>query len=263
MADINEFQIEDYLATARTRVTEQFKDKEVFDKYIQLLIYGATQLQEQWKILMQHRSLDTAEGAQLDLIGELVGLSRGTIPATILNDSYFGFEGVSGTLPFDDLDEPVDAGVFFDLANQTSGNVTWDDITFRMFIKAKIYANSSNGTYEEVMRAIKDILQVTSVDIIELGNANIQISFNKLLTNVEQYILTQLGGEQALLPIPIGVGVEYVESPEEFFGFEETPGALGFSSFEAATGYGEQYGYSYGGDASVEVGGGYFASLIV
>lgn len=258
MAEVNEFIVEDYLATARTRVTEQFKNKEVFDRYLQLLVYGASKLQDQYKVLMQERSLDNAVGAQLDVIGDLIGLSRGTLPAVILNDSYFGFDGVAGSLPFDDIVTPVEAGVFYDLADPTSGNVRWNDTTYRMLIKSKIYANTSDGRFDDVVRAIKDILQVEYVDIVELGNANIQIGFNKLLNNVEEYILTELGGEQSLFPIPIGVGVEYVEAPAEFFGFEETPGALGFSSFEGQ--YGEDYGVAYGGG---ELGGGYFASLIV
>lgn len=259
MAELNEFEVEDYLATARTRVTQQFKEKQVFDKYLQLLVFGAQELQEQYKVLMQERSLETASGKQLDILGDLIGLVRGTLPAEVLNESYFGFDGVADALPFDDLNVSVNAGSFYDLAFQTSGNVRWDDITYRMFLKSKIYANSSNGTYEEVLRAIKDILQVTGVDIVELGNANIQISVNKLLSNVEKYILMELGEGQSLLPIPIGVGVlEYVESPEDFFGFEETPGALGFAS---ETGYGNGYGYAYG--STEGAGGGYFASIVV
>lgn len=271
MSDVNPFIVEDYLQTARTRYTEQFKNKTVFDRYIQLLIWGSQRLQEQYEVLMQERSLDTAVGAQLDMIGELVGLARGSLPAIAWEGSYFGFEADPDALPFADLLVSNEAGIFFDLSNQTEGNVAWDDITYRLFIKAKIYANVSDGKYEEVLRAVRDILQVDFVDIVELGNANIQISFDKILTPVERYLLTELGNEQALFPIPIGVGTEYVEAPSEFFGFEETPGALGFASFEDVVipggGYGEDYGEEYGGGSgstsSVLVGGGYFASLIV
>ena len=89
------------------------------------------------------------------------------------------------------------------------------------------------------------------------------------MTDAEKYILQGLGEEERLLPIPIGVGVGYIESDEEFFGFEETPGALGFASFEDVVsgeiGYGESYGEAYGGGTGGTttqlVGGGYFASL--
>lgn len=272
MSEVNPFIVEDYLATARSRYTEQFKDKTVFDRYIQLLIWGSQQLQEQYKTLMQERSLDTAKGRQLDIIGDLVGLQRGSLPVEAWAGAYFGFEGDADALPFTDLVTETISGIFFDLSNQTEGNVFWDDTTYRLFIKAKIYANSGQGRYEEVLKAVKDIIQAEFVDIVELGNANIQISFNKLLTPVEKYLLTELGEGQSLFPIPIGIGVEYVEADRDFFGFEETPGALGFSSFETISdgdiGFGEAHGFAYGGVEStgsiiVEVGGGHFASLIV
>lgn len=263
MAEVNKFIVQDYLTVARERVTEQFKNKEVFDKYIQLLIWGATELQEQYRILMQERSLDTAEGRQLDIIGELVGLPRGGLPSEAYEGTFFGFSGDATALPFDDLSVPVDAGVFYSLTLAGVGFLPWDDPTYRMFLKAKIYANTSNGTYEEVVRAIKDILQVDKVNIIEIGGAKVHVEVNRLLNNVEEYILTNLGANLSLLPIPIGVGVdEIIESPPDFFGFAETPGALGFSSYDIQVGYGETYGEYYGGATGVFVGGGYFASLV-
>lgn len=269
MSEVTPFEVKDYLEIARERYTEQFKNKEVFDRYIQLLIYGQQQLQEVYRDLIQGRSLDTAEGAQLDMIGELVGLPRGVLPASAWDTSYFGFLDVPDSLPMADLDVASEAGIFFDLSNQTEGNVTWNDTLYRQFLKAKIFANTSNGTPEELIAATKSILDVSYVELIETGNANLLIGFNRILTPVEKYVLQGLGDYQRLLPIPIGVGVGYIESDPEFFGFEETPNSLGFASFETVgvgvTGYGEEYGYLYGGGSGgtteVLVGGGYFASL--
>lgn len=267
MSEVNPFDLVNYLEQARSRYTQQFKGKEVFDKFVQLLLYGQGEAQLVLKDLMQNRSLDKAEGFQLDLLGAIVGLSRGSLPSEIWNESYFGFADDASALPFADLNTVDDAGLFFDLASQTEGNVEWDDPTYRMFLKAKIYANTSNATPNELIAATKAILNVSFVDLIELGNAQLLISFDRLLNPVEKYILEGLGETEGLLPIPIGVGVGFIEADEEFFGFEETPGALGFSSFEEVAeeeGYGENYGESYGGGTApttVEVGGGYFASL--
>lgn len=269
MSEITPFEVTDYLEEARGRYTEQFKNKEVFDKYIQLLIYGQQQLQLVFQDLIQKRSLDTAAGEQLDLIGELVGLPRGSLPSAAWESSYFGFESDPDALGFADLDVETISGIFFDQSSATEGNIAWTDAVYRLFLKAKIFANSSTGTPEELILATKSILNVDFVDIVETGNANLLISFNRLLTDVEKYILQGLGEQQRLLPIPVGVGVGYIESPSEFFGFDETPGALGFASFEevgvGSTGYGETYGELYGGGSggteTVLVGGGYFASL--
>lgn len=271
MSEVTPFEVKDYLEIARERYTEQFKNKEVFDRYIQLLIYGQQQLQEVYRDLVQGRSLDTAEGAQLDMIGELVGLPRGVLPVSVWDTSYFGFLDVAGSLPMADLDVAGEAGIFFDLSDQTEGNVTWNDALYRQFLKAKIVANTANGTPEELITATKAILGVTFVEIIENGNANLVIGFNKILTPVEKYILTGLGELQNLLPIPVGVGAEYIESDENYFGFEETAGSLGFASFEEIPvidiGFGQAHGLAYGGGSSgitqtELVGGGYFAQFI-
>lgn len=268
---VNPFEVVDYLSIARTRYTEQFKDKPVFDKFIQLLLHGIEDVQENIKKLKQERSLDTAKGAQLDTIGELVGIKRGSLPQTTWEGSYFGFADVTSSLPFADLNVSNDAGIFFDLGGDDYSAVPWDDNTYRLFIKAKIYANTSNGTPEELIAATKAILGVTFVEIIENGNANLVIGFNKILSPVEKYILKGIGELQNLLPIPIGVGVGYIESDENYFGFEETVGSLGFASFEELPvmdiGFGQAHGLAYGGGSSgitqtELVGGGYFAQLM-
>lgn len=290
MSEVNQFEVKDYLEEARTRYTQQFKNKEVFDKYIQLLLYGQEQLQLALKDLMEKRTLDTAQGVQLDQLGDIIGLQRGYLPAAAWATSHFGFFDDPDAKPFSDLFVNGDAGVFLDLSEQSSGNILWTDEVYRLFLKSKIFANTSNGTPEELITATKTILGVDFVDIVELGGAKLLLGFDKILTDVEKYILTVYGEGQGILPIPVGVGVEYLEVDGEFFGFDETPGALGFASFEVATeeigygevygtgygaaspfgssiGYGEAYGYAYGGGTSpdvtyVLVGGGNFASLL-
>ena len=73
---INGFDVVPYLDVARERKTFAFSDKVVFDKYLQLLLMGQIELQETLKDLMQLRSIDTAEGEQLDIIGRIVGQER-------------------------------------------------------------------------------------------------------------------------------------------------------------------------------------------
>ena len=82
-----------YLEEARDRVTEQFKDKTVFDKYLQLLIDQQDSIQQVFKDLIQKRSIDEATGATLDIIGEIVGQPRELISADLFN--FFGFQAFS------------------------------------------------------------------------------------------------------------------------------------------------------------------------
>ena len=60
----NPFSVEDYLAVARSRVTELFKDKPIFDRYLQILIDENIEIQNVFKDLMQKKSIDTATDEQ-------------------------------------------------------------------------------------------------------------------------------------------------------------------------------------------------------
>lgn len=81
----------DFLAEARENVTEQFKGKVVFDKYLQLLISSLNDVENMFKQLLQQRGLDEAVGEQLDVIGRIVGQPRTLISLELYN--YFAFQG--------------------------------------------------------------------------------------------------------------------------------------------------------------------------
>ena len=122
----------DYLNEARERYTEAFKEKEVFDRYIQQVIEQQTQLQQVFKDLLQKRSIDTATGATLDIIGEIVGQPRELISADLFR--FFGFEGVLQADAFGDGINSILGGKFYNFGDATGGNVLLDDETYRLFI---------------------------------------------------------------------------------------------------------------------------------
>src|ERR1043165_731025 len=140
----NEFIVEQYLDTARTRVTEQFKDEVVFDRYLQLLLQGFQRLELIYKDLMQLRSLDTATGAQLDVIGNIVGQDRELIAADLFD--FFGMQGALNAASMGDLNLPTTGGIFYGYGTDLGGNIRLDDDTYRLFIRAKIYKNSTTST---------------------------------------------------------------------------------------------------------------------
>ncbi len=131
----NEFDVEDYLAIARTRTTQQFnlEDAPVFDKYLQLLISGFQEAQEIFDALMKLRSVDTATGAQLDIIGNIVGQDRELIAADLYD--FFGMQGALNAYPMGDTNDPSIGGYFFSYGTDMGGNVALDDDLYRLFIK--------------------------------------------------------------------------------------------------------------------------------
>src|SRR6478609_9253756 len=98
------FTVIDYTEEARTRVTEQFKEQPVFDRYLQLLTKAQIDLENTFKDLLQLRDIDTATGAQLDIIGRIVGQDRELIAADLYD--FFGMIGALNAFPMGDVNNP-------------------------------------------------------------------------------------------------------------------------------------------------------------
>ncbi len=129
-----------------TLVTSEHRTKPNFMSVVELLVGPGVDEQNVTLALEGEFDLDTAENAQLDAIGQWVGLGR-YIGAPIA-DVYFTW----------DLD-----GLGWDQGNikaqydPDEGLVRLDDSTYRTMLKAKIGANHWDGTlesYQTVMQMI-------------------------------------------------------------------------------------------------------------
>lgn len=261
---VNEFQTAPYLETARERVTYQFTDKLVFDKYLQLLIKGQIELQEVLKELMQLRSIDTAEGEQLNVIGRIVGQPRELLEADLYE--YFGLQGATNAQSFGELGNVSIGGLFYNYGTPLGGNVLLDDATYRKFIKAKIFKNVTASTPEEFITVVNTIFDLP-MSISSEGDAQVTLMFGRILTAFEKallnYVSTSQGYPSRLIPKTVGVRINYGEfDGESYFGFQGAPGAKGFGEFTGTYGYGLGYGLEYGNsDFELTGDGGLFATL--
>lgn len=270
MAEINSFNIVDYLSEARSRVTEQFKteDHPIFDKYLQLLLGGKIELQEIFRQLMQERSINTATGAQLDIIGEIVGQPREFIDTALL--TYFAYLGYPEAESFGDLNDSSAGGFYRGLDDPLAGNTLLNDEQYRLFIKAKIIKNSTNATPDQVLEFINFVFDSPFNQLIEEGDAAYTLLIGKQLSSFETVLLNYIsyssGYPSRFVPKPIGVRVNYgTYTYGEAFAFQGVQGAKGYgdlTTFSTIGGYGTSYGISYGGPNAGVLGGGVYASLI-
>lgn len=240
---INNFEYVDYLTEAFGRVTEQFKDKPIFERYLRLLISEQTELLTEMQKLMQLRSIDTAYGVQLDIIGEIVGRPRGLLTAD--EYKFFGFIGdpLSGT-----LGSSYDASAgspFYSLGQSTAGARVPSDEEYRLLIKAKIIKNTTKSTVEDTIRAFKFLFNTGTVTIDEYAPAKVRLGIGKILTPTEKGLLFEFTGTGGILPKTVGVNYEFIE-----FTSTRVFATLGFPS---------AYGAGDIGDPSV---GGFLANLI-
>lgn len=253
-----------YLSEARDRITEQFKNKDIIDRYLQLLLDQQDSIQQVFKDLLQKRSIDEATGATLDIIGEIVGQPRELISADLFN--FFGFQGALKADTFGDFGIPTTGSRFYDFGTPLGGNVLLDDETYRLFIKAKILKNRTASTPEEFLAFINFLFGTDTTAILAEGNAEYTVLFGRELSAFEQvllnYVSTSQGYPSRLIPKTVGVRINFGWFlNENYFGFQGAPGARGFGEFVGTFGYGLGYGLGYGDSDFSQAGGGQFATL--
>ncbi len=275
---INPYVLKDYYAEAVSRYPNLQVDKPVFDRYVKLLLSGLTPIagvtsgdtvNDVLANLMQIRSIDTAVGYALDNIGAIVGEPRGTLPTSVVNGTYFVFAGTLSGGGFSDGSSylPPAGGIFADQGALGMIYQTWSDATYRIFLKAKVLRNSAHGTPQDILNSLAILLGNSNALLMEGPDpATITLAFSQPNNPVAQYLITGLDAEHPILPIPLGVGVNYITFKMPVFAFYGVTGAAGFGEFVANTaGYGIAYGVAYGTGASgglVPGVGGYFSQFV-
>ena len=255
----------EYLTEARERPGQQFVDKDVIDRYLQLLLKQQETIQQVFKDLLQKRSIDEATGAQLDIIGEIIGQPRELISADLFD--FFGFQGALKAGSYGDINNPTVGSRWYDFGQPVGGNVLLDDNTYRLFIKAKILKNTTASTPEEFITFMNFMFGTTNTLYVAEGDASYTILFGRQLSDFEQvllnYVSTSQGYPSRLIPKTVGVRINfgYFET-DNYFGFQGAPGAKGYGDLveDDSTGYGLDYGLYYGGNRFL-VGGGIYATL--
>jgi len=223
---MNEFEYNDYITEALSRVTEQFKEKPIFEKYLRLLISEQITLETQIQKLMQLRSIDTAAGKQLDVIGEIVGRPRGLITAS--EYKFFGFQGEPAAGSMGSTTDGSVGSSFYSLGQATSGARVPSDEEYRLLIKAKIIKNTTKATVEDTIRAFKFLFGAGTVTIDEYEPARVRLGIGKILTPVEKGLLFEFTGTGGILPKTVGVNYEFLEfSSTRVFATLGFPGAYG------------------------------------
>lgn len=128
----------------------QFKDGGELEVLVKALLRPADGLQDALRDLHGKRSLETAEGKQLDGIGTIVVLAR---PDTSL----------PGNLPH---------ARHADARGELAGAA--DDL-YRRLLRWKIAINNGHGTIPEIADSLEAVFGATRVIVTDIGNAKIRI----------------------------------------------------------------------------------------
>lgn len=117
--------------------------------------------------------IDKAEGAQLDIIGKILGCPR-NIPGFTIDTPYFSYETAPEPHGFSDKNELSDG--FFKRYNNSIGSIySLKDIPYRQLLKFKAIYNLRRGSWSN----LDEIYYTFFGDDIELiNNEDLSVTFN-------------------------------------------------------------------------------------
>jgi hypothetical protein len=187
----------DYLAL----VTSEHAGKPLFAAVVLALTAPSAAQQDQVARMLADFDLDTAVGAQLDAVGEWVGIGR--LLTTPLANVYFSWDGPA-TVGWD-------SGNWQGPFDPTTGLTSLPDDAYRTLIRAKIAANHWDGTITGAQAVWNQVFS---------GGQRIVLQDNQDMTMVVGFVGPPLSAvQQALLtggyfPFkPEGVRIAYYAVP--------------------------------------------------
>jgi len=207
-----------------SRLALQYSEAERLKAFISLLLGISNNIEEALQKLALMKDIDEAFGAHLDVIGDIVGVSR-VIPNSVAL-KYFGFEdGGSGADIFGEEGMTGIGSRFYSEGDSTLTTTVLNDPEYRLLIRAKIVKNHSRGNGDSILAGLFYLFGPSPVGVTNFGDMHMGISIGRLLSFQEIAIIEELD----ILPCPAGVGItSKVMYPGVAFGFEGLPGAMPF-----------------------------------
>lgn len=202
------------------RLAYQYKDSEKFKGFIEGFLTEFEELDISRLQLLNDRWLNTARGVNLDILGEIVGKERPTVPQNLVD--FFGFSDDPLALGFGSDTDPSVGGHFFD--ENSGATILADDDVYLSAIRGQIILNFTQMTAPETTELLSFLVGGALVRYFLNGNLHPVYEIYKVITPAEAEIIKDL-------PSILGVDdVVYISMDMPTFGFSDDPTASGFGS---------------------------------
>lgn len=207
----------------QSRVATQYTRSAKFLAYLEALLKAADELEGVLRTVALQMDIDAAEGVNLDVLGDIVGVSR-VLPES-LPVTLFGFEGYANAGIFGEEGQPS-VGYRFRNEDETGlASSVLQDIEYRLLIRAKIVKNHSRGTGQDLIDGLLLLFNLESgIAVFDGGSMEIGVGIGRLLTSYEQALLQP---SLNLLVRPSAVNIVYISmyDANDYFGFADQVGA--------------------------------------
>lgn len=181
--------------------------------------------------------LETAVGAQLDVIGLYVGVTR-SYNGINFGDGVFAFVEYDESEPysankkgFATYSDVNKAGETFNYDKSLGDEFQLDDESYRTLIKLKIIQNNINHSHESIDNSI---FQFFGTDVVADSPNNMTMFY---FIPKSASTIIEVAVQKGLLPKPMGVGLDYIiKTDEPLFGMatynsSNTVKSTGFATY--------------------------------
>jgi len=206
----------DHREVGRGRVATQYTASPKFLAFIDALMVQANEIEALLHDLEKITDIDESEGVQLDVIGDIVGISRRLKDAILL--AFFGFDDAENSLNFGEEGNIAVGGRFVEEDEPYLATNLLNDADYRLLIRAKIAKNHSDGTSESIISVLKYLFNAEKVIVDDIGGMAFKVGIGRALSYSER-VLIKSG---LIIPKPAAVQIA------EFFYFK-TSIPFGFS----------------------------------
>lgn len=218
----------DHEATGLGRVALQYSQSQKFLAYLRALMAPMDELEAVFQKISEQADIDKADGVNLDVIGDIVGIDR-VIPESV-QLAFFGFSDNPAALVFGEEGHPGIGGRLYEEGEPFLTTTVLSNPEYRVLIRAKIVKNHARGTNEDVLNGLAFLFDAdatgTQVNVTDVGGMAIQVGIGRWLSFMEKVLITSLD----ILPRPGGVRISQRVNYDagNYFGFDGQPGALSF-----------------------------------
>lgn len=168
-------------------LTSQYRNSKKWNALLHVMLRKFDDVSQTLVKMDTSLDLDSAVGAQLDMLGATVGAAR-----------TVGFQPTGGISPI------------------------LDDDTYRIYIKAKIAQNQWDGTIGSLYPVWRQLFPGGNIVIIDNQNMTAIVTLTGTFTSIIQDLITN----GYIIPRPEGVLYDYVFGVLPFFGFGSSPGFI-------------------------------------
>lgn len=187
---------QDHASIAWENWPAQFSSSTRLAAMVKSLVVPMNSIQTALAGLYDNRWLDTASGAQLDGIGEIVGQPRQI--SNVAAMQFFGFADQQDSGGFGE------ARMYVTGMALTYGTSTLGDDDYRLALAWKIRANNSRGTVGDIVGAVTSLFEASALSVEETGDAAITVHIAR--TNESNVFLKN---PLKWIPSAAGIAVRY------------------------------------------------------